>query len=894
MNCIRNFSASSRFHLLLMLTVFLFTLFPGSSNADDSAMNKILVFPCKITTLQSKQNLEKEVDQALSKALASHGIATISRQEARQILDYTGTWPPATSRLTSLPTFSHYSLFVLANVTEIGDKVRIDGQIITPEHPETILYFSEPSEALNQLPQLCKRVASQIAHYEKQQDIIVSIAPTGNHKIDSGAILKNIHSKVGDFYDTDRLSEDLKSIYAMGYFDDIQIEVHQETAGKAVTFKVKEKPVISHIVLKGLDKLKEKDIKDVMTSKEQSVVNSAQIAHDVEAIKTLYKSKGYYNTKVTTDTTYPTPDQAKVTFTIDEGKKIYIRAIRFEGNETFDDDTLVKEMKTSTKGWFSWITSSGVLDKDKLNQDTSRILEFYGNHGFLDAKIGDPVIKQEEDSLFISFAVEEGTRYKVGTVTLEGDLIQDKTTMLAMLATQKGQYLSKKTLREDLLKITDLYSEKGYANASIRPHVFKASTPDTLDVTIEITKGELVYINRINLKGNNRTRDNVIRRSLKVTEGDVFNTKAVRESVQKLQYLEYFDSVNITPSPTFDENSVDLNVDVTEKNTGSFSIGVGYSTSDNLLLNGSISENNFLGTGDVVSFSADIGDDADEYNIIFKNPRVYDTQLSFKVNPFKTYHEYDDYTKDSTGASVELGYPIWQEWRAYGSYTFTDTDLSDIDDDASYIIRNSVDIHTTSAVELTLVKDTRDRQYGASTGHRHVMSVTYAGGPFGGESEFTKVEASTSWFFPLPWSTVFHVKGAAGQVWENEDDCLPVYERFFLGGMNSIRGFESGDVSPKDPDTDESIGGDKMWYSNWEYIFPLFADVGIKGLVFYDMGYVFDDDEDWSLDEIRKSVGMGIRWYSPMGPLRLEWGYNLDPQDDEDDSVWDFSIGGMF
>lgn len=216
--------------------------------------------------------------------------------------------------------------------------------------------------------------------------------------------------------------------------------------------------------------------------------------------------------------------------------------------------------------------------------------------------------------------------------------------------------------------------------------------------------------------------------------------------------------------------------------------------------------------------------------------------------------------------------------------------------DASYIIRNSVDLNVTSAVKVSLVRDTRNKQFNATAGSRNVGSVKYAGGPLSGDAQFTKVEASTSWFFAMPLKTVFHIKGAAGQVFENETDKLPVYERFYLGGMNSVRGFEYGKISPVDPVTLERIGGDKMWYTNTEIIFPLLETQGLMGLVFYDAGQVLADDEDWFKfnESIKQGAGIGIRWLSPMGPLQAVWGYNLDPLPDEDTSVWDFSVGGTF
>jgi outer membrane protein insertion porin family len=339
---------------------------------------------------------------------------------------------------------------------------------------------------------------------------------------------------------------------------------------------------------------------------------------------------------------------------------------------------------------------------------------------------------------------------------------------------------------------------------------------------------------------------------------------------------------------------MDVVVDVKEKSTGQFSIGAGYSSADQLLFMAEISENNLLGTGNRLSLAADISSVTNRYNLSFTNPRIFDTSVLGGIDLFNWKKEYDDYTKDSTGGGLRFGHKLIEKLRLSYGYSYTDTTLSDVAENASQIIKDSQDINVVSAVHTALSRDTRDHLYNTTKGSVNVVSLEYAGGILGGEAEFTKLEGSTSWFFAMPWKTVFHIKGAAGQIFENEDGKLPVYEHFYLGGLNSIRGFKTAHVSPKDPVTGERIGGDKMWYSNLEVSFPLFEEAGLRGVIFTDFGNVYAVDEDWEFDKIKKSAGLGFRWLSPMGPLRLEWGYNLDPDPDEDSSVWDFSIGGGF
>ncbi|HSL39955.1 MAG TPA: outer membrane protein assembly factor BamA, partial [Desulforhopalus sp.] len=778
----------------------------------------------------------------------------------------------------------------------IGEALSVDVKLFDLLSPDNPSFYFQTAESFTDLPATFTSIVSDIDGYLTRDFRIAAIVPEGNKRIDSGAILRKISTKAGDTYDQAALREDLKEIFAMGYFNDVQISVSDTEKGKMVVFRVIEKPIIRSVLFAGITELKEEDVREAANIKENFILNPVQISTAEEAIRQLYKTKGFYNSAVLSEISYPDDRGAVVSFTIDEGKKIFIKDISFEGNSSFDDSTLKKQIETAPKWFLSWLTGSGLLDRNVIEQDSQKIVAFYNDNGYLDAKIGEPQITQEEEWLYIKFIIEEGPRYRVGTVELSGDLLDSEAEMLAMLDIRNQTYLSRQTVRDDILKLNDYYAEAGYAFASIRPSIEKSPAGERMDVVFRINKGELVYIDRITIKGNTRTRDNVIRRELRVVEGGVFDSKALRESTQGLQRLMFFEEVSVTPEPSLDPNRMNIVVEVKEKATGTFSIGAGYSSVDNIILMGQISENNFLGRGDTLALSANIGGESSRYNLAYTNPSLNDSPLSWGTDLFNTYREYDDYTKESWGGGIRFGYPVFEQWRMFGNYSYTDTDLSDVSENASFIIKNSVDLNVTSSVKVSLVRDTRNQRYGASEGSRNLVSVQYAGGPLGGDAQFTKVEGSTGWYFPMPFKTVFRVSASAGQVFENESRKLPVYERFFLGGLNSVRGFEYGKISPTDPVTGERIGGDKMWYTNTEIIFPLLETQGLMGVIFYDAGQVLNDDQDWSeaTDSTRQAAGVGVRWLSPMGPLHLVWGYNLDPEDDEDQSVWDFSVGGVF
>ena len=854
----------------------------------------IVLLPLKINA-QKTQQLTASADAAMREAMGDKPFQLISRDRAETLVSYTAdVWPPSQDQLRRVAAETGAGYIAVGSLTVLGQRFSLDVKLydtVAPQSPT--FYFREFSSLDRMLPEM-EGLLGDIASYSGRGSRIASINATGNVLIDTGAILKKIETKPGAPYNPAALREDLKTIAAMGYFDDVQIEATDGPGGKNVVFHVFEKPIIKTLKFNGLDAIKEEDVAKAIDVKENHVLNSGKLNEGAEKIKELYRAKGYYNTSVKTDIAYPDKNGAVVTYTVDEGKKVFVKEITFEGNTTFSAKQLRKQMDTSEKGLFSWLTDSGLLDRDKVKRDADKIVAFYHDNGFLEARVGQPDIRQDGKWLYVNFVVSEGPRFTVGQVDCDGELIVPKEEILKLMTIGKEKYMSSKVVRDNIMAINDLYAEHGYAFADIAPNLKKSESSQSADLTLRIKKGELTYINRIIIKGNTRTRDNVIRRELTVYEGNIFNSKAMRESSQNLQRLQYFEQVNITPEPATEPNRMNIIIEVKERSTGSFSIGAGYSSVDDLILMGQISENNFLGRGDKVQLSANVGGSSNYFNLGYTNPRLNDSQLSWGIDLFKTMREYDDYTLDSTGGNLRFGYPIFEKFRIYGTYRYADNKLSDIVEPASYIIEHSKDLPVTSSVKAALVRDTRNRYFGATAGSRHSVSVEYAGGPLSGDSQFTKLEGSTSWYFPVIWGTTFHFQATAAQAFENETGKLPVYERYYLGGMSTIRGFKYAKVSPMDPVTKDLIGGDKMWYSNFEYIFPLVASQGLDALVFYDTGQVYNDNEGWGDGSPVNSVGIGMRWLSPLGPLSVVWGFNLNPRNDEDTSVWDFSIGGTF
>ena len=891
-----------RFPLSLVIPLFILTVllpFYSSSYAATEAAPAVttsantVFLPFKINTGGDPALLSEKSDQILSVNVTARGQKFLERNQVMAQIDYAAAFPPPPEKIRQIIPEGNFEYIVFGSITQIGTKLSVDILTVDLLDATSSRSFYQEAESHEELAIVLDRLVDKVLSYTGRLYRIAKIEISGNTRIDSGAILKHIQNRAGDRYNQTQLREDLKNIYKMGYFDDVQINVENTEEGKIVSFSVKEKEVIASVTISGEKNLEADTIKEVITVTANTIINPQEVMTSAENIRKLYKEKGYYDTEVTTKLTYPDKDRVNILFEIKEGDKIYVKEIIIHGNNTFANDEIEKILSTSTKTWFSWFTDSGLLKRDILKQDASRIGAFYQNHGFIDALVGDPEVEKKDEWLYVTFNITEGDRYKVGVIDITGELIEEKSVLQGMTMIGEEKYFNRQVLRDDVLKISDYYASKGYAFAEVDPQVTKNSEEKRVDLNIHISKGDLVHINRIIIKGNTKTRDKVIRRAMEVDEESIYDATALKKSTERLQQLDFFEDVNITPEPTEEDNLMDVIVELKEKSTGTFSIGAGYSSVDGLMFMSDITQHNFLGRGQAVSLQANIGGKNTHYNLSFTEPHLNDSKLSFGFDVYHWTRDYDDYDKESLGTAIRLGYPIWEKWTVWGSWAYDDSELSNVSPNASHYITDSMDINITHSVTLGISRDSRNRRYSPSEGALHSLSAKKAGSILGGDSAFTKYEGSTSWYFPYRWDTVFHIRGAAGYITEDESGKLPVYEKFYLGGLSTMRGFENYGISPLAPGTDEKIGGEKMAYANLEYIFPLVKDIGLNGLVFYDIGNAVRDSEDLG-EDIRSSVGFGFRWLSPMGPLRLEWGYNIDPKDYEDQSLWDFSIGGQF
>jgi outer membrane protein insertion porin family len=722
---------------------------------------------------------------------------------------------------------------------------------------------------------------------------IVKIEVVGNERIERGVVTNAIKVKDQEIYDPDKIREDVKNIYKTGFFSDVQVDMQQTPEGRIVTFVVVERPPISDIVITGNRKVKTEDLKDSIKVKTGAVLNTEKLKETIDEIKKYYASKNYYTANVTYAIDYEEGYRAKVTFVIDESEKAYVRKIEFMGNKAFKTSKLKDLMRTREKGWFSWFTNSGLLEDEALEEDRRNIEAFYADNGYVKAKLGVPQVRlsKDEKEIMIFMTVTEGDAYKVGTIAFKGDLVVPEEVLKGVLENKPGQTFRASLFQKDMLTITDLCQDKGYAFAEVAPLTVVDDQTTVVNVTYAITKGPQVFFNRVSITGNVRTRDKVVRRELRFAEGDLFSASKLNESKRRLRNTTFFKEVDLKVVKTDEPDKVNIDAVVEERPTGSISMGVGYSSYENVILTGSISQDNFLGTGIRLFLGAALSSINQYFDFTISHPYIFDLDLSAALSVFNQERDFETYKYKVAGGSITLGRPITDITRLSGRYRYEKADVFDIDFDASDYVQDQAGKATTSSVSGLISRVTIDDILMPTKGSAIDLSVELAGGPFGGTNDFVKGVVSAGRFIPLFWDTVFFVRGTVGFTTAYSGQSVPIYEKFYVGGINTVRGFKYGEAGPKDI-TDTPIGGDNELFFNFEWLFPISKAAGLRGVIFFDYGHGFNGSK-W-FNDMRSGAGFGLRWLSPFGPIRAELGFNLSPKSGEPRNVFDFTMGKAF
>ncbi|MFZ0930736.1 MAG: outer membrane protein assembly factor BamA, partial [Syntrophobacteraceae bacterium] len=549
---------------------------------------------------------------------------------------------------------------VFGSFNQIGNTISIDATLVDVSGGKKPVVLLAEEKGAENLALAVGKIVQQMSVHVLSKTLVADVKVKGNDRIEAEAIKREVKSKKGELLKPEQVSDDIRAIYKMGFFEKVDAEVADSPAGKILTFVVQENPIVQEVKVSGQKKIKEKDILAAIVTKPYSILQRNVVSDDVQKILKLYQQKGYYNAEITSKIDFPKdPHKAIVTFNIQEKNKVYIKSIAFVGNKNIAARKLRGVMQTKVKSILSLVTERGILQKDILETDIDRVTAYYHDEGYMDSKVSSPNIDLKEDGFHISITVEEGDRYKVTEVKLTGDLIPDyeKKIMKNFNLKVKG-YFSREKLRHDMDMIKMAYMNEGYARVEVDPRIRRDPEAHTSQIDFNVEQKDKVRIGQIFVTGNTKTRDPVIRREMLLFEGDVFNGKKLQDSLTRLKKLDYFETVDIIPVDTPQKDVMDLNVKVKEKQTGSISIGGGYSSEDGLFVTGQIQQKNLFGTGEYISLKAYLGQLASRYMLSYTKPWLFGTPLTAGIDIYDWVRAYEDFTKESIGFKLRVGYPV--------------------------------------------------------------------------------------------------------------------------------------------------------------------------------------------------------------------------------------------
>ncbi len=734
---------------------------------------------------------------------------------------------------------------------------------------------------------------------------ISTIKVEGNKAISTATIMNRLKIKPGDEFEESAVNKEIKRLYATGYFADVFAEIEDRPEGVVVLFTVVEKPIIKEIQFQGNARIKTSKLLKKITLKEGVLLDFNTLSQDVSEITNFYIQEGYNRAKVDYRIDPASEKgEAILVFVIDEGYPRKIRSIVIEGNKSITDEEIRKYLTTKTAFFF---IQKGSFSQEKFDSDIDRIKMLYRSKGFLDARINSNIESSEDGAnIYITLVIDEGEKYYIGDMDIEGAMFYPVDLVKAKIKTRPGDPFDYNQMKEDIENVRSFYYDNGYMDADIDMlHKFNPAT-DRMDVDYKIDSKNVIYVGKVNVIGNTKTKDKVIRREMRVYPGERYDGQRLKKSKERIYNLGFFEDVYLETVPTSDPDVKDLNVTVKETKTGELSFGGGYSSVDAFIGFAEISQRNFdilnfptfTGAGQNLSIRAEIGSNRTNYMASWTDPWIFDFPLLFGADLYRQEHTKDsdsgwDYDELRTGGSLRLGKDITDEWTTGVIYNLEEVKISDIPDDASQDLKDEIGTNYLSRVTWNLQFDNRDNKYAPKKGWLLGYSLENAGGFIGGDKDFVKTSGMASYTHTFFDIFVLELMGRAGAVKEyGNSDTVPIYERLYAGGGSTIRGYEERAVGPRDSkDNNIAVGGRGRVIGNMEVTFPIFKDL-IKGATFFDIGTVTENIEDvMKPDEYKSGAGIGVRVKTPIGPVKLDWGYPLtDNWNDKKEGHFYFSV----
>lgn len=718
----------------------------------------------------------------------------------------------------------------------------------------------------------------------------------GLERVEVETVLSYVDIKKNTIIDDAKMDASLKQLYATGLFNDVSLNMKNDGL---LIIKVAENPIINKVLFDGNDKVDDEMLKGELQLAPRSTYSRAKVQEDVQRILEIYKRTGRYAVVVEPQIIERDQNRVDLIFKIDEGPLASINKVNFVGNKHYSDDDLQSEIMSKESRWYRIFSSAENYDSEKTNYDKELLRRFYFKRGYADFRVVSAVAELSPDkkSFVLTFVLDEGKRYKIRSLDITSDIADVGTAALKpAVQLETGDWYNADKVEKSVTALTDELGKKGFAFVDVEPEMTKDTAAGEIALTFHVKEGERIFVDRINITGNTRTYDKVIRREFRIDEGDAFNVSKIKDSRRNVENLDYFSKVNIETMPK-DDNKADINVDVEEKSTGYFNVGVGYSTVNGALVRTGVTENNFRGLGQRLGLDIGVSQRSQEYDVSFTEPYFLNRRLRAGFDLFRTEQDYQDegsYDSESTGGRLRLGWNYTDDLSQQFRYTLRQDKISNVDSEASYYIKEEAGKYNDSSVGQTIVYDKRDSAFNPKEGYFISFGNDVSG--LGGDEKYLKFDAKLYQYYTLADYYTFKLFANAGYITGYGGKDVRLSNRYYLGG-STLRGFDVAGIGARDKYTDDALGGNWMLYTGGEVMFPIGLDeLGIKGRTFVDMGMLGKPDNiNTSVVEYssspRVAAGFGFQWLSPMGQIDIDFAFPIVKEDYDETQVFRLNFG---
>jgi outer membrane protein insertion porin family len=785
---------------------------------------------------------------------------------------------------------------------------------------------------------------------------IAKIEISGNRRVALDDISTYLREKPGQLFRLENLSGDVRALWDAGFFDDIEADLERKDQGIVLRFLVRERPNIKAIEFSGNDELDNDKLNEIIEIKPNTILSVPAVRRSVTKIKDGYSEKGYFLADVDFKIDPQRDNEVIVKFKIKEHQPVTVRRVSFIGNENVSDAELMGQMQTGNGGFFSF-GSGGSYRQDVFERDILLVNALYYDRGYMSVQIGTPrvMLTPDREGIEISVAIHEGPRFKIRQLRIyerdndgkEVEPLGGRRALRQMVRAHSGDWFNRAELIKDLTAVRTLYRDAGFANVEAEPETEIDSVKNEVDIIIPVRRGPPVHIERIEIKGNTKTRDRVLRREMEIQEGQLFSETGLERSKKRITALGYFERVDVSTEQGSSPDKIIINFEIGERPTGTFQVGAGFSSVENFIATAQVQQANLFGNGQSLALSAQVSGLRQLISLRFFEPYFFGSDWSFNSELFDQLYIFPSFSRRSVGASATFGYALVQPWLRLGVTATAEEDSVNTQPVSTFFgaapgylsvfqrlpLANLFNDGRTISLRPTITYDTRDNRLFPSAGMFLQYSAELAAGVFGSEIEYLRHRFTGRFYYPLGGGNgspgtgfVLKLNTEFGLITSPSQEGVPIFARFFLGGILDVRGFQLRSIGPRlplnstlDPNSapipnGANIGGNLEAYENLELEFPIIDKVGIRGVVFLDAGNAWNTEQQFcattpapqfdkvvspcfnasSLLYLRTSTGFGIRWFSPLGPLRFEWGFPLMPLPYEQGVVFEFTIGNFF